>query len=251
MPPDPTLWHPYLGCNQANMADGPAPGGGIFIGIDTSQHHSGNNSLRVIGGDTCGFYAINTSAFPKLGNQVYARFYALFSGSANTPDAGVATQNHNGFLSMYSGAPSGTDPNFYNDYNAGTATGGQLRIGSQAGVLDWNNLIPDSMADSTLPDLDTPGEMESVDPAANRWNCFEFHIDQTNGHIEFWFNGASVAGLSWDGSNVTEINDQWYAKGPPVPLALQSFGLGWLGLSVAETAWYDDVALANCRIGCE
>jgi len=146
------------------MADGPAPGGGIFIGIDASQHHSGNNSLRVIGGDSCGYYAINTSAFSKLGDQVYTRFYALFSGNAGTPDAGFATQNHNGFLSMYSGAPSGTDPNFYNEYNTGTATGGQLRIGSQAGVLDWNNLIPDSMPDSTLPDLDTPGEMESIDP---------------------------------------------------------------------------------------
>jgi hypothetical protein len=29
-----------------------------------------------------------------------------------------------------------------------------------------------------------------------------------------------------------------------------SFGLGWLGLNDQMTVWFDDVALANSRIGC-
>jgi hypothetical protein len=249
MPPNPALWHPYMGCNQANMADGPAPDGGLFIEVDNAQHFSGNNSLRVVEGDSCGYYAINTSAFSQLGEQVYARFYGRFSGNMETPDSGMATQNHNGFLSMYSGSTLGSDSNFFNVYNTSTATSGQLRLGSQSDVLDWNNII--TWHDATLPDLDPMGEMGSVNPAANQWNCFEFHIDQSTGHIEFWFNDASVTGLSWDGSNVSGVNDQWYSMGPPTPLMLQSFGLGWLNLSVTETAWYDDVALASCRIGCE
>jgi hypothetical protein len=229
------------------MANGSAPGGGLLVGIDSAVHHSGSNSLRVVGGDSCGYYAITTDAFAsgKLGSQVYARFFARFSGAA---DAGVAaTQNHNGFLSMYSGATKGTDSTFYTNYGMSGATSGQLRLGFQSNVVDWNNII--NGKDSTLPDLDAMGTSQSVAPSAANWDCYEFHIDQTNNHIEFWFNGTAVTGLSWNGTSVTGVNDQWATGGPP-PLQLQSFGLGWLQLNTAETAWYDDVALSTTRIGC-
>ncbi len=251
--PDPNLWHLLMGCNST-MPDGPAPGGGLLIGIDSSQHHSGTRSMRVAGGDGCGTYAINTTAFPKIGQQIYARFYARFSGDPQG-DGGVATANHNGFLSMFSGTAAMVDAsNFYSTYaNASTADTGQLRLGCQSGVLDWNSIIAISAGnteDSTLPDLSPTGTMQSFSPHANEWDCYEFHIDETNNHIEFWFNGTAVPGLTWDGTVVQSVNDQWSTSGPP-PLSLQTFGLGWLQLSVAETAWYDDVALAGSRIGCQ
>jgi hypothetical protein len=241
-----------MGCDAASTAaDAGAPGGGLFIGIDGSQHRTGNNSLRVIGtaGDGCGFYAIDTTAFAGLGPQVYVRFYARFSGLAGSPDGGMATPNHCGFLSMYSGSPPSTDPNFWQDYNHGTSTGGQIRLGSQSNVIDWNNIVMG--ADATLPDLGPMGIAQSIDPPANEWQCFEFHVDLTAGHIEFWLNGTMVPGLSWEGAPVAGVSDQWSTQGPPVPWSLQSFGLGWFGLNGAETAWYDDVAFASCRIGCQ
>jgi hypothetical protein len=53
------------------------------------------------------------------------------------------------------------------------------------------------------------------------------------------------------GALLVRCCDQWSTPGPPVPWSLQSFGLGWFGLNGAETAWYDDVAFASCRIGCQ
>jgi hypothetical protein len=246
MAPDPSVWHAFLGCNP--NATNAATSGGLTIGIDDTVHHNGSNSLRVVGGDSCGYYAITTSAFSSgaLGPQVYARFYARFSGSGG--DAGAATQNHDGFLSMYSGSTTGADPSFFSNYNTAGTTSGQLRLGFQDNVVDWNNIIGGK--DSTLPDLDPMGTSESVSPAATTWDCYEFHIDQTNGQIEFWFDGTSVAGLTWAGTATTGVNDQWSTAGPQ-SLELQSFGLGWLGLNAMETAWYDDVALAGSRIGCD
>ncbi|MCL2449777.1 MAG: hypothetical protein FWD17_12590 [Polyangiaceae bacterium] len=246
MAPDSTLWHVFMGCNP--NATNAATMGGLTVGIDNSQAHSGSNSLRIVGGDSCGYYAITTAAFAsggQLGSQLYTRFYARFSG-AGTADA-AATQNHNGFLSMYSGSTPGSDPSFFTNYTQSSSTSGQLRLGFQGGVVVWNNII--NGKDATLPDIDTAGEMQSVSPGAGPWDCYEFHIDQTNGHIEFWFNGTAVPGASWDGTSTQGVSDQWSTQGPQ-SLQIQSFGLGWLHINDAETAWYDDVALAGSRIGC-
>jgi hypothetical protein len=234
MPPDPTLWTVLMGCNP-NMANSPAPGGGLLVGVDGSQAHSGSKSLRVVGGDSCGYYAINTSAFAKLGPQVYARMWAMFSGAP--------TMNHNGFVSMY----SGTATNFLQMYSNSE----QLRLGFQGQVMVWNYLS----SDATLPDIDMMGEVTSVATPVNQWSCIEFHLDQTTGNIEFWFQAqassaeASVAGLSYDGTSTTGVSDSWH-NGGPTSLALKSFGVGWLGLNNQYTAWFDDVALGNSRIGC-
>ena len=174
-PPNQTVWHSYMGCDATTTPpDAGAPGGGLIIGIDGSQHRSGNNSLKIIGtaGEGRAFYAINTTAFASLGPQVYVRFCARFSGLASNADGGMATPNHCGFLSMYSGSPPSTDPNFWQDYNHGTPTGGQIRLGSQNNVIDWNNTV--NGADATLPDLGPMGIAESIDPPA----CVRFESER-------------------------------------------------------------------------
>jgi hypothetical protein len=231
-----------MGCNPQTMTNpggtpnGPAPGGGILVGVDNAQSHSGSKSLRVVGGDSCGYYAINTSAFATLGPQVYARLWTRFSGPS--------TQNHNGFLSMYSGSLTGVAQMYSNNE--------QLRLGSQGGVIAWNA----RSTDATLPDIDSMGEAQSVAFMMNQWNCIEFHVDQTNGYIEFWFTpqgsstAMSIAGLSYAGTGTTGVSDQWHTGGPK-SLTLKSLGLGWLQLNNNYTVWFDDVALANARIGCQ
>jgi len=219
----PAGWNVVMGCNASQMSDGPAPGGGLIVGVDSSQHHSGSNSLRVVDGDSCGYYAVNTSAFSgsKLGPQLYARYWAMYSQG---PTAG-----HNGFMAL-------------------TTTGGDhYRLGFQDSVIAWNA----EKSDSTLPDMDPQGTTLSVAPAANTWVCIEFHIDETLGHIEFWFNASPVviAGLSFDGTSTQGVSDQW-ARGGPSPAAPTDFGLGWLHLNDSMTVWFDDVALGNARIGC-
>lgn len=249
MAPDPTLWRLVTGCtaNSPNVA----PGGGMMIFIDDTQSHSGTKSLCVVEGDPCGWYAVNTTAFSKITQQLYVRFYARFSGDPSSDGGTAATQNHNGFLSMWSGPASDAlpDAGLWNSYDhTSSATTGELRLGFQTGALDWNNYI--DSADSTLPDQDMVGVATSVAPSSKTWNCYEYHIDQTSNDIEFWYNSTSVSGLSWNGTAVTDVSDQWSTRGPP-PLDVQTLGLGWLQLSTAETVWYDDVVVSGSRIYCQ
>ena len=236
----PANWTLVLGCNASQMQD-TGSDGGLLVGVDTSEHHSGSHSVRVTGGDSCGYYFVNTSAFATLGSQVYARFWVMFSGAPTT--------GHNGFVSMYSGPAKTTAALDYNNT-------GQLRLGFQGGVVVWNSTI--AGADSTLPDIDSTGEAESVVTPASQWSCIEFHIDQTNAHIEFRFQSptasteASVAGLSYDGTPTAGVSDTWGSSGPAAPLDVQAFGLGWLGLNDHYTVWFDDVALSGTTwIGCD
>ncbi len=74
-PPSSALWTLYgtKGCSGSGN-----PGAPVIwpITIDTTQHHSGSQSMKVVGGDSCGAFAVNTSAFAALASgEVYARFY--------------------------------------------------------------------------------------------------------------------------------------------------------------------------------
>jgi hypothetical protein len=229
-PPDAGLWTVLMGCNP-NSTNAPTMGG-LTVGVDGTVAHGGKNSLRVVGGDSCGYYAVNTSAFVKLttASQVYARFFARFTGAP--------TMNHNGFVSMY----SGTATNFLSTYSNSE----QLRLGFQGSVVVWNYLS----SDATLPDIDSMGEAQSAATHPNAWDCIEFHLDPNNGHIEFWINGTIVPGLSYDGTSTQGVSDNWHTGGP-ASLSLKSFGLGWLGLNDQLTAWFDDVALSSTRINCQ
>ena len=225
MQPNPSRWSVTMGCNP-NMQD-TAADGGLLVGVDNSQSHTGKNSLRVIGGDSCGYYIVNTSAFSSLANgPLYARFYARFSGPS--------TPNHNGFLSMAAAT--------------GDAGGDHIRLGFQDQVIAWNA----QGSDSTLPDMDTQGTTLSTMTNPNNWDCIEFSVDYKVGDIQFWLNGTPIQGLSFAESQtpVQGVNDQWAKGGPKVPFKVTSFGLGWLALNNQYTVWFDDVALANSRIGC-
>lgn len=228
--PNASLWTLILGCNAANTSN--SSGSTLSIGVVNTKSHSPPNSVQVNGGDSCGFYFVNTSAFASLGSQVYGRFWASFSGAP--------TMNHNGFMSMY----TGTDPNFLMNYANG---GDQLRLGFQGGVVVWN----DKTTDATLPDIDSQGEAQSVMTASDNWDCFEFHVDQTTGYIEFWFDGAATTtpGLSYSGTATQGVSSTW-STGGPKSYTFKSFGLGWLFLNNDYTVWFDDVALGNSRIGC-
>lgn len=217
--PDPDRWTVLLGCNP-NTVNRPASGGGLVVGVDEAQAHGGTRSLRVVGGDTCGYYAVSASAFQAApGPEVYVRFWARFSGAA--------TQNHNGFLSI----PTGGD---------------HLRLGFQNQVLSWNA----QQSDATLPEMSPQGTALSRAPLADAWTCIEFHLSASNGHLELWLDGTSVAGLGYAGQDEQGVTAQW-SRGGFSSFAPESLGLGWLGLNAQMTAWFDDVAVAGARIGCD
>jgi hypothetical protein len=81
--------------------------------------------------------------------------------------------------------------------------------------------------------------------------CLEFHVDETNGQVEFWYQGgqSTTPGLTFTGTVTQQVNDQWASNGPKAAV-LTNLGLGYLHLNDSMTVWFDDVALGNSRIGC-
>ncbi len=66
--------------------------------------------------------------------------------------------------------------------------------------------------------------------------CAEESVGQRNDRGRAHVSAGAVGRTQWT---------------PPSPLAPTSFGLGWVLFSGEQlTAWYDDVALATTRIGC-
>jgi hypothetical protein len=122
-----------------------------------------------------------------------------------------------------------------------------LRMGGQNRVLMWNR----EQDDATLPEMSPAGTSASVAPLAQQWFCVEFEVDGENGTIATWVDGSNIVGMTEDGTPTPDIDRQWLARAGWRP-ALTDVKLGWesYGGDVA-TLWFDDVAFAARRIGCD
>jgi polysaccharide lyase-like protein len=231
-PPNSALWNVVgaKGCSgQASYS----------ITVDSAQSHSGTQSVKVSGGDSCGPLMMNASAFSKLtGGEVYGRFYTRFS---------TATPFHHSALMALGFAadagPLGNNTKQYLQFAAEEAAGSS---GVTGGMLDWN------FNDLTLPQKNSTGFGQTVYPPQSAWTCVEFHTSSSSGAIEAWVNAVAVPGMTYvPGTTVdTQVNSGWNS-GRPMPLSLQSIGFGWVDFSSsANTLWFDDIALSSARIGC-
>src|SRR5580692_3978049 len=81
-PPASSLWTLVgtAGCSGTGNPGAPT----IYpVVVDSTQHHSGANSVKITGGDACGPLMLNTSAFSKLtGADVYGRFYVFLPATS-------------------------------------------------------------------------------------------------------------------------------------------------------------------------
>lgn len=214
-PPDPQLW---------TISQPDCTGSGT-LAVDGSEAHSGKQSVKVDGGGGyCDHIFIsNASAVAALGPQVYTR---LFVRVAAPLGAG-----HVSFLAMKDSADMG----------------GDVRVGGQDMVLMYNR----ESDDATLPVMSPTGTGESVALAANTWTCIESHFDETAGTIDTWVDGKEIAGLVENGTPVPDVSTQWLSQAGWKP-TLADFRIGWESYSgQTMTLWFDDVALASQRIGCD
>lgn len=193
------------------------------IAVDDSQAHGGGRSVRVAGkGGYCNHVFIQSGAAAGIGKVVYGRFW-LRLGSA-------LGQDHVTFLAMKDAADNGKD----------------VRMGGQANILMWNR----ESDDATLPVLSPKGISLSVQPAAQKWSCVEFLVDGNQGFIKTWVDGAEVGGLQVDAASTPDVDEQWLRRANWRP-NLMDFRLGWESYGGTDmTLWFDDVALAATRIGC-
>jgi Cip1-like, core domain len=186
--------------------------------------HTGSKSVRINGGATyCNHVFIGDLAdMAAAGSDIFVRFWVKHTTPLPT--------DHVTFVAM-------------NDSNANNS---DLRLGGQNGALQWNR----QSDDATLPDQSPAGVAESMLLPVNTWECLEFEVNGTNGHINTWLNGTAVPGLTEDGVPTANIDDQWLSNTNWRP-RLTNLKLGWESYaSDSDTLWFDDVALSSSRIGC-
>lgn len=233
-PPNASLWISWgtRGCSGSGNPAAPV----IFpIAIDNTTAHSGSQSLKVEGGDSCGAFAVNTSAFSSLSSgEVYARMWvkldatkvfthAILLGGGLLPlaDGGVG---FNTLGDLFSLQP---------ETNGGTSTS----------VFYWG--VQDS---NVMPPMNSTASASTTYLSGSGFSCLEFHVSKTQKVVETWINGTAVSGLT----STSSVNSGW---APPASLALTSLALGWADFhgpdSPAFAVWFDDVALSSTRIGCQ
>jgi hypothetical protein len=194
------------------------------VSVDSTVAHTGSKSVRVNGGGGyCNHVFIADAAdIPAAGPDVFVRFWVMHNTGLS---AGHVT-----FVAM-------------NDTAAGNTS---LRLGGQNGALMFNR----QSDDATLPDQSPAGVAQSLPLPVSTWQCIEFEVNSTSGHISTWVNGTSVPGLTEDGVPTPDIDDQWLAK-PGWRPDLTDLRFGWESYaSETDTLWFDDIALSSARIGC-
>jgi len=212
--PDAALWEQVS----------PSCSGTGSLAVDDTQAHSGSQSLKISGaGGYCNHvFAANSSVIASLGDVVYARFFVRFADPLG--------DSHTTFLAMKDSADGDKD----------------LRMGGQNKILMMNR----ESDDATLPALSPAGMATSLEPASQSWLCIELSIDQQTGELITWVDGAPIDGLHVDDTSTPDIDAQWLNQ-TWVP-ALTDFKIGWESYGgQAMDLWFDDVALASSRIGCD
>ena len=212
-PPDASKWIPTVLSDC--MSNAPKPM------VDDSQHHSGTRSLKVAGTANFCDYAMvgNAAAFSTIGSVVYGRYYVRLETALPA--------GHTAFM-------------IFPDQVSGHA----LRMGGQNSALQWNR----QSDDATLPSQSPAGIAMSKVPPVGDWTCLEFMIDQAQGLISTWVDGALVPGLVADQTPTADVDMAWGQSYRPM---LTSFNIGWQNYGAgAMNLWFDDVALSPTRIGC-
>jgi hypothetical protein len=193
--------------------------------VDRTVAHSGSTSIRVDGHNGyCNHVFFGTqSAIAAAGPDLYVRFFVRHT----TP----LPIGHVAFAAM-------------RDSNDG---GNDLRFGGQNAALQWNR----QSDDATLPAQSPVGVALSKPLPTNQWSCVEFEVNQTQGSMRTWLNGAEVAGLHLDNVSTPDVDSQWLQSRPGWRPALADLRLGWESYSGGDdTLWFDDIAIGSHQVGC-
>jgi polysaccharide lyase-like protein len=210
--PDTTKWSVFSADNTNSVA------------ISTEQAHGGTHSIKV---DVKNAGAMLTTkvGLPPAGGALYYRAWARFANGA----ASTATwQPHVTFIEA--GGLLGSGEVDQSD---------EARLGGQAGKIAANLSKGDGLSPDPYKQPCTPC---SDPPASDKWVCVEGLIDPTNQKLAAWIDGTQVV--------KADTTADWHAASM-YPAALKRIGFGWESYgSVANTVYYDDVAVSTERINC-
>lgn len=194
------------------------------VSVSTEQAHSGTHSIKV-DVKNAGAMLMTKVGLPPPSGAIYYRAWARFgNGAAST----TTWQPHITFVE----AGGLLD-------NGDVDQGDEARLGGMAGKISANlsqgdGLSPSPWAMPCAPCADPP--------ASGKWVCVEGLFDGTNKKLAAWIDGVQV--VKADGPS------DWHAAST-YPAAFERIGFGWEAYgSVANTVYYDDIAVSNERINC-
>ena len=78
-----------------------------------------------------------------------------------------------------------------------------------------------------------------------KWHCAEYHIQASNQSYELYLDGEKILGFEHSAGNYDDSD---------IPSSFDELRVGWINYQSAApgfTAWIDDVAFDDMRIGCE
>jgi hypothetical protein len=201
------------------------------VAIDTTQHHSGTKSIKLMGSSAPSNHITTPAGLTFPNNSFYVRAWVYFE---------QATSAMGGHVDYIVGGTS--------EDNSGT----EVRLGSMPNLkgldmLNLNEQPPDSTQFSN-GDIDgigggttTPGT--ALDAAT--WYCIEAFFDGASGSNSFqaWLNENEITGL-----HVTNFGGQTTGNWEPMYTLVKIGGQNFSG--TIGNVWYDDVAVGTQRIHC-
>lgn len=217
-----------------------ATSGGADAAHDSTKGYESTSSVRFDDQGQVGRFLTSQAAFPDEG-KLYVRAYMNFE------NATTAMSGHTGFIV---GATT--------DSNGQELRWGQSMAGCNAPnqLLDLNHIPTDKTICSSGHitggnPTDAP-DPDGVTLAADTWYCVETFWDSTVGEFRLWIDDEEVTVLHAAPGLWCPIGQPGCNDPDPWPMA---FTLVKFGTQVynggAGSIWYDDVAYATQRIGCD
>lgn len=222
--PDPAKWSIYNpNANPNPDPSGPPPN---TVELTTEQARSGTRSIKV-DVNMGGAMLMTQVGLPPPNGAVHFRVWARFANGAGTP---AAWSNHVTFIESGGLADNGD-----------VDQGDEVRIGGQAGMLHANLSHGDGLSPSPWS---MPCTLCTPPPPNDEWVCIRGYFDVANERVQAWMGETEFV-------NATMASD-WHAMASTYPESLERIGFGWEAYgSVANTVYYDDIAIGYAPIDCE
>lgn len=194
------------------------------VSISTEQAHSGTRSVKV-DVKNAGAMLMTKVGLPPASGAIYYRAWARFTNGA----ASTATwQPHVTFVEAGGLLANGD-----------VDQSDEARLGGQAGKIAANLSQGDGLSPSPWS---MPCALCADPPASGNWVCLEGLFDVANNKVAAWLDGVQVV--------KAESPTDWHTAST-YPAALERLGFGWEAYgSVANTVYYDDIAVSGERINC-
>jgi hypothetical protein len=116
----------------------------------------------------------------------------------------------------------------------------------QAEITNSSDAYTDSMVAPNAPAQDALGISPAFPLASDGWQCWEWHLEDTDSY-DFYLNGVAVPAMQIVNGTAAKSGNNF----APLP-TVTSLSIGWqyFGAAGPNSGWIDEVAIGPHQIGC-